>query len=91
MKIKRYIFGPVHQDYYYDQEYEIESIQLSNFTGEFRFYLYTDSIRFTIAHTEKQYPARWLYEGKYYSMKTEKDVVDFYNLIQTELTLENLN
>ena len=91
MKLKRYTFGPVHQDYFCYQEYEIESIQLSGFTGEFRFYLYTDSIRFTIAKSEKQYPARWEFEGKYYSMKTEKDVVDFYNLIQTELTLENLN
>ena len=90
MKIARYIYGPVRQDYYLDHEYTVEFIELTGSTDPFRFYLYTNSIRFTIAQTKKQYPARWLYEGKFYTIKTNKDVLDFYNLIQTELTLENL-
>ena len=90
MILTRYIYGPVHEDYFYDQEYKVGFVEIMRSTDPFRFYLYTETTRFIIAPTEKQYPTRWLYEGKFYTMKTNKDVLDFYNLIKTELTLENL-
>lgn len=90
MILKRYIYGPIHEDYFCDQEYKVDFVEIMRSSDPFRFYLYTETTRFIIAPTEKHYPTRWEYEGKFYSMKTNKDVLDFYNLIQTELTLENL-
>lgn len=91
MILTRYIYGPVHEDYFCDQEYKVDFVEIMRSSDPFRFYLYTETTRFIIAPTEKHYPTRWEYEGKFYSMKTNKDVLDFYNLIQTELALENLN
>lgn len=88
MILKRYVYG--FTKYYYDQQYKVECVRTMGSTGPFKFDLYTESVRFTIAPTEKEHPQRWEYEGKFYTMKSNKDVVDFYNLIQTELTLENL-
>lgn len=90
MKITRYVYGPVHGEYVCSETYEVEFIKPFNCQDPFRFYLYTDRARIVFAKSDKQFPSRWLYEGKFYSMKTNKDVLDFYNLIQTELTLENL-
>lgn len=90
MILTRYIYGPIHEDYFCDQEYKVDFVEIMRSTDSFRFYLYTETTRFIIAPTEKHYPTRWEFEGKFYSMKTTKDVLDFYNLIQTELTLENL-
>ena len=90
MKLKRYIYGPIHEDYFCDQEYKVDFVEIMRSTDPFRFYLYTETTRFIIAPTEKHYPTRWLYDDKFYTMKTNKDVLDFYNLIQTELILEKL-
>jgi hypothetical protein len=90
MILTRYIYGPIHEDYFCDQEYKVNFVEIAHTTDPFIFYLYTETTRFIIAPTEKHYPTRWEFEGKFYTMKTNKDVLDFYNLIQTELTLENL-
>ena len=90
MILKRYIYGPIHEDYFCDQEYKVDFVGIMRSSDPFRFYLYTETTRFIIAPTEKHFPTRWEFEGKFYTMKTNKDVLDFYNLIQTELTLENL-
>jgi len=90
MILKRYIYGPIHEDYFCDQEYKVDFVEIMRSSDPFRFYLYTETTRFIIAPPEKHFPTRWEFEGKFYTMKTNKDVLDFYNLIQTELTLENL-
>lgn len=87
MILTRYIYGPY---YFRDQEYKVDFVEIMRPTDPFGIYLYTETTRFIIAPTEKHYPTRWEFEGKFYTMKTNKDVLDFYNLIQTELTLENL-
>ena len=90
MKITRYVYDPVHGEYVRSETYEVECVKPFNYQDPFYFYLYTDHALIRFAKSDKQFPSHWLYEGKFYSMKTNKDVLDFYNLIQTELTLENL-
>lgn len=90
MKITRYGYGPVHGEYVRSETYEVDFVKPFNCLDPFRFYLYTDRARIVFAKSDKQFPSRWEVDGKFYSMKTNKDVLDFYNLIQTELTLENL-
>ena len=90
MKITRYGYGPVHGDYVRSETYEVDFVKPFNCQDPFRFYLYTDRARIVFAKSDKQYPSRWEVDGKFYTMKTHKDVLDFYNLIQTELTLEKL-
>lgn len=90
MILRHYIYGPVREDYFHDQDYKVDFIKPMHSTDPFRFYLYTETTRFIIAPTHNVLPCRWEFDGKFYTMKTNKDVLDFYNLIQTELILENL-
>lgn len=89
MKIARYNYSPVHGEYVRSETYKVDFAK-PFCQDPFRFYLYTDHALIRFAKSDKQFPSRWEFEGKFYSMKTTKDVLDFYNLIQTELTLENL-
>lgn len=89
-ELKRYVYSPNHKQYFFDRIVNLISASpIKEGHGGATFTIGTDFIDYVIApHPLHDNLPKWIFEEKDYVIKTPKDVIDFYNVLNWSL-IEN--
>ena len=92
-ELERHVYSPSNKRYFFDKTVNVISLSPINesFKGCATFTIRTDFIDYGIAaHPLHDNPTKWFFEGKEYVIKTPKDVIDFYNVLNWSLIEKKL-
>lgn len=89
-ELKRYVYSPSNKQYCFDRSVNLISVsQISEGIHGAGFTIRTDFIDYVITpHPLHDNPPKWIFEEKEYEVKTPKDIIDFYNVLNWSL-IEN--
>lgn len=90
MKLKRLVYSPSNKQYLFDTLVNLISVSpIKEGIHGATFRICTDFIDYIITpHPLHDNPSKWIFEEKEYEVKTPKDVIDFYNVLNWSL-IEN--
>ena len=87
MQLIRFAYSPSNKKYFFDTLVNLISVSPIK-EGQYgaTFTIHTDFIDYVIApHPLHDNPSKWSFEEKEYEVKTPKDVINFYNVLNWSL------